>query len=257
MKASLILGAAGVFATLLTATSYAGTAAAPQRKLVFAFTYGATQSVQVHNSGFDGTGNATGAAGSGVDSYSNHASATGTIDVSVTGEQPDKGLVLSVSEDADNAQRNAKPATCVVYGNGSVICDPNATVNPEEYSIIRFLGVNFVDPSLLDAKGHWQIANNGPDFSATNDYALGKTDGSVMSITEDRKVSYTGARSGIAAINTSITYDYARKVPLAIDEQTSSHPAGGGGHDVDMTVTVTAKLQNDSMASTAKPGSGS
>jgi hypothetical protein len=256
MKASLILGATGVFAALLTAASSADTSAVPQRQLVFAFTYGAVQNVEIHNSGFNGNGANQAGSGNGIDSYTNRVGTSGTIDVTIAGEQPDKGLVLSVYERADNSQRNARPATCVVYGNGSVICDPNATVNPEEYSVVRFLGVNFVDPLLLDAHGHWQISSSGAGFSATSAYAISKTSGNIMSIDENRKLSFTGERSGSALVTSSITYDFARKVPLAITETTSSHP-NGTGHDVDTTVTVTAKLQADSMATAGAAKSGS
>ncbi len=51
--------------------------------------------------------------------------------VDVLWKQPDTGLVVRVSE-YGLYTRNAPPATCIVYGNTYVTCDPNVTVNPEE-----------------------------------------------------------------------------------------------------------------------------
>ncbi len=238
---TLLVGAAAA-----TAASAASPAAAPMRHLVYSFSYGASQSVTVHNSGFGSAGDNQSMMGSGVDSYTNHAGANGTIVVDILREQPDKGLVLHVSENTDNQQRVAKPATCVVWGTGTVICDPNATVNPEEYTIVRFLGENFVDPALIDAKKHWHLGSNGPSFAAASDYTITKNDGGVMQINETRKLTYSGDRSGEANITTDLTYDYNRQVPTAINETTLDHPMVNGKY-VDDQIIVTAKLTTDSM----------
>ena len=69
-------------------------------------------------------------------------------------QQNDGGLIVRISEQGE-AIRRAPPATCVVYGNTQVICDPDKTVYPEEYTLLRFLGPKFVDPTQLDANRHW------------------------------------------------------------------------------------------------------
>ena len=92
--------------------------------------------------------------------------------------QDDGGLVVSIAENGERTRR-APAATCVTYGNTRVICDPNKTVYPEEYTLLRFLGKNFIDASNLDAHRHWQIVQNSPARDVIADYVLGPTTSST------------------------------------------------------------------------------
>ena len=87
----------------------------------------------------------------GISHYGGRLDDKGTMTVQIIGKQPDGGLIVNISEIGQNTRR-APAATCVVYGNTRVICDPNKTVYTEEYTLLRFLGLNFVDPSQLDAE---------------------------------------------------------------------------------------------------------
>lgn len=220
-------------------------AASPLRTLTFDFTFGLSRSTEVHNSGFNGSGMGGAGGGSGVDSYSHSTSDNGTITVVVQREEADKGLVLSMSENAQNGH-TTKATTCVVYGTGTVICDPNAVIYPEAFTVMRFLGANFVDPALIDANRHWKVASNGPGYSASSDYTLGKPGANGTPIAETRTVNYSGSASGKADVTTSIVYDLAKQVPISIDETSASHTSRGG-KDSDQTTHVTAKLATDSM----------
>jgi hypothetical protein len=247
MRGSGVL-AGFALAGLVTGPALSQTAPGPLRHLVYSFNYGATRNLTAHNSGFnDGAG---GSIGNGIDSYTDRASTTGTIIVDVIREQPDKGLVLDVSETGNNPARNAKPATCVVYGSGNIICDPSATVNPEEYTVVRLLGENFVDPALIDAQHHWRFSSSGPQYEASSDYTIVKNDGGIMQINETRKVTYVGSRAGSAEVTNTIGYDFTRQIPLWIDEVTTDHPQASEA-EIDNRVTVSAKLQSDSMAAAA------
>ena len=94
----------------------------------------------------------------------------GTMTVHV-GKEQDGGLVVNISE-AGQQTRRAPAATCVVYGNTRVICDPNKTVYTEEYTLLRFLGAKFVDPNQLDANKHWAVTGlSNPSLTVTADYA--------------------------------------------------------------------------------------
>jgi hypothetical protein len=242
-----ISGAALALAASLCAPAAAQTNPAPMRHLVYSFTYGATSSVAMHDSGFNDAAGAS--AGNGREGYTDRSGDTGTITVDVMREEQDTGLVLIVSESGSNAARSAKPAECVTYSTGTPICDPNATVNPEEYAVVRLLGTHFVNPSVLDSKSHWQITSQGPQFSTTSDYTIVKNAGGVMQIDESRKVSYQGSRTGSANVTNMIGYDFNRQVPTSIQEITTDHGAHPGSSDVDTTVTVDATLITDSMAS--------
>ena len=231
-------------------TSAAQSSEKPLRHLVFGFQWGTTSTITEHNSGFGtimnpNTGQPETTSGTGITNYRNHAGDEGTISIDVMREQPDRGLVVAVSEDArDN--RSAKPATCVVYGSGSIICDPALKVNPEEYSAVRFLGANFVDPALIDAKQHWQIGSYGPDFSATSDYTIGHNNGGVMTITESRNITFTGARHGSAVVDATIGYDFNRTVPMSLDELTMERVQNGHDYTTVRTL-VHLTLQSDSL----------
>ena len=113
--------------------------APPLRHLVYSFTYGSRQHGAVSND--PGT--------SGASSYTGKLDDRGTMTVDVLREAPDRGLVLVVSEQGEGARRSAA-ATCAVYGNTTVICDKSKPMNSEEFTLLRFLGVNFFDPTLLD-----------------------------------------------------------------------------------------------------------
>lgn len=245
MKTSLCLTAAGVFVLLGMQSALADpSSGAPQRHLVYSVSYGATSSMTTHNSGFSGAG---GGGGSGVETTQGHTGANGTITIDVLREQPDKGLVLTVAESADNNEHRTHATTCVVYGNTTAICDPNGTVEPEALELLRVLGTNFVDPSLVDAKQHWQFSNAGPDASTVSNFTITKNAAGVMSISEDRQITYSGSRRGSAQGSTSISYDFNRTLPTAVHSQVTGRvQAGSDYRDVKTDVTLT--LVSDSMA---------
>ena len=158
-----------VFATV-AATTLCGvqTARADQSAgtLVYNFTYSANQAIQARDSSDSAQGyggpNANGGNDTlqtnGISHYGGTLTDKGTMTVDIKGRQADGGLIVSISEQGENL-RKAPPATCVVYGNTNVICDPNKTVYTEEYTLLRFLGANFIDPNQIDPNKHWrQIA---------------------------------------------------------------------------------------------------
>lgn len=233
------------FALAMTTTvAMPAGADSPHRQLTYTFTYGMTQNTSVHNSGFNNDGVSTAGSGAGVDSYQNSSGRTGTVAVEIQREELDKGLVLVVSETVNG--RTTPGAQCVVWGTGSLVCDPNATINIEEYSVLRFLGDSFVDPTQLDAKRHWQLSSNSPQYSATSDYTISKIDGSIMTIDEARKLIYRGSVKSTADVTSTVIYDFDHKMPTSIKEATSTH-SGRGGQDRDQMVTVTATLASDSL----------
>ena len=249
MSRLVLLFTAFGLAASLSAPAVAQTNPAPMRHLVYSFTYGATSNVAVHDSGFVENGGVS--HGNGRENYTDRAADNGTITVDVMREEQDTGLVLIVSESGSNTARGAKPAECVAYSTGTPICDPNATINPEEYTVIRLLGAHFVNPSVLDSKSHWQISTRGQQFNTTSDYTIVKNTGGLMQIDESRKVTYQGSRTGSASVSNTIGYDFNRQVPTSIAEITTDHGAHTGGNDVDTTVTVDATLVTDSNASAA------
>lgn len=192
----------------------------PARHLVYSFTWGVTTNLEMHTSGFanDSISASTPGEPSGITESSGGTEDRGTITVDVRGQQPDQGLVVNVSEEAQG-RRSAPVATCVVFGNTTVICESGKKINAEELTLLRFLGSNFLDATQLDSKEHWQVVNNGGDFSTTSDYTITHNDNGAMTIDEIRIVKDSGARPLTTMINSTIGYDSTRRIPVTISEQ--------------------------------------
>jgi hypothetical protein len=247
------------FSTLVAVTAGAPPAASPLRHLVYTFTYGSANSTEVHSSGmgngspgaggggpFVGGPSGPSAAGSpsGISSFDASVNDKGTIAVDVLREQPnDHGLVVTVSEHAQDT-RSAVAATCVVFGNTDVICDPNAKITYEELTLLRFLGANFIDPNQIDAKQHWKIGESNGTYSVSADYTIDSNANGVMKISEDRTVSPT--KSETSTINSTIGYDFNRQIPTAIAEYAIERSERGEQYTTVKTETVLS-LQTDSM----------
>src|SRR5580704_4315371 len=166
-------------------------------QLVYAFTYSANQSIAARDTAngaedYASTQNGPEATQSnGICHYGGSLNDKGTMTVQLIHQQPDGALVVMISEQGQDVRR-APPAECVVYGNTHVICDPNKTVYTEEYTLLRFLGGNFVDPSSIDAKRHWQVVQDSPTMKVTADYVIGPTTSSDVQISETRKITTAG-----------------------------------------------------------------
>lgn len=231
-------------------------AAKPLRHLVYGFTWGSTTDRTTNVSGFVQSGGMggsmeAGGAASGMAENSGGTQDQGTIAVDVLREQPDKGLVVSISEQARNT-RSARPTTCVVYGNTNVICDPNGKINEEEMVLLRYLGTTFVDPSQIDPKNHWQVSQNTPDLSTTTDFTIAHNESGLMTVDMTRVTKGTGAHQYERDATGTLTYNFSRTLPSAVNEQSIERSQRGSEYDVVKTSTV-LQLQTDSLASTKTP----
>ena len=258
--------AAAATAVMLLLPSVARADTTPVPTLVYNFTYSANQDINAKdssnpaqdytagNSGggktpTSGGGNAFANAGSGTSHYQGALNDKGTMTVDILGKQSDGGLIVSISE-AGQQTRRAPPATCVVFGNTRVICDPNKTVYSEEYTLLRFLGQNFVDPANIDAKRHWQITQDSPNMNITADYVIGPTTSSDVQVSEARKIRQSGGGSLTTDIQTKIGYDMSRTVPTTVEEYvTQRHDNGVAGTSTTIYQT-TLQLVSDTMAKT-------
>jgi hypothetical protein len=203
-------------------------------KLVYNFSYSASQNIsardaqdnaeQVGPSQGGGYGLVGGS--NGISHYGGSLTDQGTMTVDIISKQPDGGLVVSISENGENIRR-APPATCVVYGSTQVICDPNKTVYTEEYTLLRFLGSNFVDPNQLDAKKHWTIAQNGNDINVAADYTIDSDENGVMQIGEKRTIKDLGVGHLTTNIETQIGYDFSRSIPTSVKEYAQQYTDAG------------------------------
>lgn len=225
----------------LAATVQTGTP--PQRHLAYNFTYGVSTDRETHVSGMGATMSQAGPASGMVDNKAG-SSDKGTIVVDVLNEQPDSGLVVVISEQAQDSRR-ANPSTCVVFSDTTIICDPNKRVNSEELTLLRFLGAHFVDPNNLDAKSHWHVQRDGPT-STSADYTISKNNNGVMTIDEVRTVKENGSSPATTDISSTIGYDFNKNVPTSVTEFLVQRSQQGEQYDTVKSETVLT-LQTDSM----------
>ncbi|MBV8373291.1 MAG: hypothetical protein JOY69_08510 [Candidatus Eremiobacteraeota bacterium] len=230
---------------LASSAASAQSAAPSPRHVVYGFTYGTQSDLQVHSSGVDSAPGASNN-GSGISDFTGGLGDQGTITVDLLSQQPDKSLIIKVSEQAQKT-RSAAAATCVVYPTTGVICDPNATVNPEEMTLIRFLAPTFVDPTSIDAKQHWSVRNETPQYSLTADYSIAKNAAGIMTIDEQREIKEQQP-SATTNVSTTIGYDFNRTIPLSINEYSIERSTNGtAGYQTVKTQTV-LQLTSDSRA---------
>jgi hypothetical protein len=221
----------------LSAVGAARAETAPLRHLVYSFSFEEKQNGTVSND--PGT--------SGAPTYEGNLDDTGTITVDVLREAPDRGLVVIVSEQGEHT-RSAEPATCAVYGNTNVACDPSKKVNREEFTLLRFLGANFVDPKQIDSKQHWSVSDKKTGLTMTADYTIDKSDGDTMAIAENRHVEDTSQGTTTFDADTKLSYVDSRLLPVSIDEYATERRHAGVNGIYTTVYQTTLSLVSDSMA---------
>jgi hypothetical protein len=253
---TLALTAAAVAAALLATPALArADSTQGQAHLVYYFTYGSDQEVtsrdQQGNMDIASTTGALSGANanstSGISDYHGRLDDKGTMTVDVVGLQPDKGLVVNISEAGQNTRR-APPATCVVYGNTRVICDPNKTVYPEEYTLLRFLGANFI-PTPLDQNKSWAIEQNGSNVDVKANYVVTSAGNGVAQISETRSIRTDNGGSLTTDVQTKIGYDLTHGLPNSVEEYVLQHKDNGVSGTTTTIYQTTLKLMSNSTTS--------
>lgn len=263
----ILTGSTAALTVVLFSLPILSRGAATSGELVYSFTYSATQNVtardasDVEPSAAGGNGpsdisnverqpsTVSGNSLSGMSSYGGTLTDKGTITVDIMQKQPDGTMAVMISEQGENVRR-APPAECVVGDDTHVICDPSKTVYTEEYTILRFLGANFVDPKQLDAGKHWsiaQISGDGTDVHA--DYSINRNNDGMMQIGEKRSVKELGAGHLTTNIESNIGYDLSRLVPTSVQEYATQHTDAGLKGNSTTTYQTTLKLVTDSVGS--------
>lgn len=234
-------------AAALTASVAQADGAAPIRHLVYNFDVTLSTTATMHDSGIGGDGGP-----SGSTDYHSGTSDEGTITVDVLQVQPDTGLVVQIAEQARN-RRDAVPTECVTYGNGAVVCDQShGQLNEEEMTLLRFLGRNFINKALIDAKNHWQYGASDAQSSETSDYTLGAKHGDIVGITYQRLLKVNGARGYDATTDGSMSYNQTLNLPVSVKEETVTRKNTGPGNYDTTRQDMTFSLAQDSMQQAAQ-----
>jgi hypothetical protein len=252
MKTGLV-AAAAILAGMLPILARAD-APSSMGTLVYYFTYSSNQNITARDSTTNVEGvlshmGATGLSGgtNGISHYNGNLADKGTMTVDVIGQESDGGLVVKISEQGENIRR-ASPATCVVYGNTNVLCDPSKTVYTEEYTLLRFLGPKFVNPSQIDADKQWSFSQSKEGETVAATYTLDSNANGVMQIGETRTIKAVGAGHLETDVSTKIGYDFNRSVPTSIDEYAQQYTDAGIEGSQRAIYQTTLQLQSDTMA---------
>lgn len=214
-------------------------ASTPLRHLVYSFTFSESTDRTIHDSGIGGPI-------SGMQDSRGGYGDKGLITADVVGIQADRGLIVTISEQARES-RSAAPNTCLVYGDMAVRCDPSKKVNDEELALLRFMGRDFIDPAQIDEKNHWRVATSAPQLTLSTDFTIQSNTGDVLQIVERRVVEQKGAQGFTSAVDGHITYDLTHTVPTAVSEdEMLRQTVGMGSYDTDHT-QIALTLQSDSL----------
>lgn len=216
---------------------------AAQRHLVYAFDVGIQSNSHETDSAVKGVGEGNGGTvtGTGDTNYGGTGSDKGQISIDVQGVEQDGGLVVSVSEKANN-YRTAAAVACVVYPNTNVVCG-SGTVNPEEISVLRTLSPHFFDASNLDAKKHWHEGSDAAGIGI--DYTVASMDNGIVTINAERTQKYQGSMRGSEQATAKYTYDMNKLMPTAITEYTTIRQETGAGQYTNITIDFKASLASD------------
>ncbi len=183
----------------------------------------------------------------GISHYGGNLTDKGTMTVEIVKRQADGALVVMISEQGEQIRR-ASAAECVVYGNTHVICDPNKTVYTEEYTLLRFLGGNFVDPTQLDANRHWVVTQDNGLDNVHADYTINSNDNGMMSIAEKRSVKEYGVGHLTTNVETKIGYNFKQSIPTSVDEYADQYTDSGLKGTSRTIYQTTLNLVSDSVA---------
>jgi len=186
---------------------------APLRHLRYAFTADYQNLTEAH---YDGTRNSTSGVATGV----RGGGRKGTVAVDVVSIAPDGALVVHVSETLQNAPRAGETHTCMVYGNTSVLCPAYDKTTDAEWSLLSYLGREFVDGAPWDAQRHWQHKENTQKFDLTEDFTLtgALTDPSVV-VHESKVMKLHDGDFEERIDDVQITYDRTMEIPATVHDE--------------------------------------
>jgi hypothetical protein len=207
----------------------APTAAAPQtaapkldkplRHLEYAFTVDYQQLGEGHSSGIGGTG-------SGVASAAGVAGRTGTLYVDIMAVAKDGGMVVRTQEWLEAQPHGSQPFLCAVYSEGRVVCADNLPVSDAENELMAFLGVGFIDPSIVDDNGNWQRKFSNKDVAVVSNFSItGQADANPLTITEISKITTTTGGSNWND-QATLTYDRPLSVPVTLHDVATQNARG-------------------------------
>lgn len=177
---------------------------------------------------------------------SSSASDEGTVTADVVGLRPDTGLVVNVQE-VRRTLSSVPQAQCIVWGIGTVVCEPGAEVTSEERALLRFLGRQFVNDARIDPRGHWSNAVSSKDTKETSTFDIAQTGANPLRINFQRVTEMTGAQAFNATTNGTLIYDKAMSAPVSVDEDTLLRT----NHE-EVRTSIHLKMLEDSLA-TASP----
>jgi hypothetical protein len=91
------------------------------------------------------------------------------------------------------------------------------------------------------------MTSSGADQNAVSDFTITHNAGGVMSIAEERQITYAGTRHGSLQASSTIGYDFNRTIPTSVKEISTGRVQQGSDYR-DIKSEITMNLTSDSMA---------
>lgn len=222
---------------------------APLRHLVYTFELGISSNFEaadnmISSTQLDDPGHRV-VTGVGSSRYVQSAGERGTISVDVLQKQQDDGLVLTISEQTKDA-RSAEAATCVVYGDETMMCDQSKRINPEETALLYILGVNFVNATRMDDKQRWQYARSQEEANIVDDLQIAGHTGSLLNVAFHRIYTIKGGAVERTVTDGTIDYNPALMLPVALTQDQMTDRPSGSGLSQRVEQRLSLKLLSDS-----------
>ena len=188
-----------------------------------------------------------GATGNGQRTEAAAVTTKGSIGVDVVAATDDAGLILDVSETANERTR---PKVRIVLGpDGAVAYDPKnvANLTEEEITLVRWLARGFFADRPTEPGTTWTVDQSANGHVDVERYRVVARDAHQLTLDYllEEKVGgatgYAGTRGG------SLVYDTAMIVPLKATFQTEARRQVGAAYETTRT-SVTLTLTGDSFA---------
>lgn len=170
---------------------------------------------------------------SGVASGAHGGSRHGKIPVDVDSIAPDGALAISIAEQLWDEPRAYQTYTCTVYGNTVVLCPSYPHPSDAEWSLLGYLGRQFVDNAPWDSNNHWQRKDSSRDYDLVEDFTLADASNpQLVRVTETKKTHLHDARMTERTDDVAIVYDRTKEIPDSIRDEMKSWNASGSSNAV-------------------------
>jgi hypothetical protein len=144
---------------------------------------------------------------------------------------PDGALLVRIWESVDGEVRPRQAYTCTVYGSTAVLCPSVPVPSQAEWTLLSYLGRQFVDAAPWDAQHHWQRTKETTQYSLVEDFTMrDASDPKKIVIDENKKMKLHNGSFSSQTEDVVLVYDRTLEVPLTVTDDMRDVEGSGSGH---------------------------